>query len=60
LLDLIGYSEDEYGCRLYRQEPPNLGYMELDKLGNALKAYANWPREVREYITALLEAEMEA
>jgi len=60
LLDLIGYSEDQYGYQMYSQEGSNLGYTELHKLGDALKAYANWPVDVREYITALLEAESEA
>jgi len=58
-LDLIGYSYDEYGFRLYRQEPPNLGYMDLYKLGDALKAYADRPLDVCEYINAILDAEGE-
>ncbi len=54
-LDLIGWSEEELGEPLYA----SLGYVELGKLGDALNEYADRPSEVREFVDALLTAEME-
>lgn len=48
-LDLIGYSEDEFG------EP--LGYMELGYLAQGLEEYSNRPQDVENYVRQLLEAE---
>lgn len=58
--DLIGVSEDWMGegMTLSLQSGPRLGYLELDYLADALKAYADYPNEVREYVKQLLEAEM--
>ena len=56
-LDLIGWSEDNIGEALYDVQNLGLGYVELDKLGAALTAYASRPQDVREYVDALLEAE---
>lgn len=36
----------------------NLGYVELSKLGAALTEYADRPQNVREYVDALMEAEI--
>jgi hypothetical protein len=58
-LDLIGYSENEYGSKLFRGEFQSvLGFMELDYLGDALKEYATNPQTVLNFIQELNEAEM--
>ena len=57
-LDLIGYSDEHLGCRLYSGNPRNvLGFLEMDYLGDALKEYANNPQEVEDWINLLREAE---
>jgi hypothetical protein len=52
-LDLIGWSEEQYGCRLCSESMPALGYVEAYKLGKALEAWADHPREVEEHLTEL-------
>ena len=61
-LDLIGYSDEHLGCRLFSGNPRNvLGFLEMDYLGDALKEYANNPQAVSDWIDLLMEAEtMEA
>ena len=59
-LDLIGYSEDEFGEPLCSGGAPNLGYQEHHLLGWALLAYAHRPADVLERVGELLTAEMEA
>lgn len=57
-LDLIGWSDEQIGePPLYSLEDASLGYVELDKLGLALREYAESPQNVREYVDKLLEAE---
>lgn len=56
-LDLIGYSEEEYGSKLVDPANWNLGYYELHYLGEALKEYAQNPQAVDDYIAALNKAE---
>lgn len=56
-LDLIGWSEDNIGEALYSLDTASLGYVELDKLGLALREYAESPQNVREYVDKLIEAE---
>lgn len=57
-LDLIGYSEDEYGETMYGPvSGANNGYVELGHLGDALVEYANNPTAVRAYVAALMAAE---
>jgi hypothetical protein len=57
-LDLIGYSDENYGDTLYKGNPRNvLGFMEIDYLADALKEYATNPQEVEAWIDALTEAE---
>jgi hypothetical protein len=51
-LDLIGYSEEEFGDRLCREDLPNLGYLELDMLADALKQYADTPMAVYDFVAA--------
>ena len=71
-LDLIGYSDEEFGTALYGptvRAAENsrgvtdwstfLGYVELDKLGRALMQYALNPNSVREFVDAIMEAERE-
>jgi hypothetical protein len=57
-LDLIGYSEDEYGDTMWQGKPSSgLGYVELGKLAAALTSYANRPQDVTSYVGALMAAE---
>jgi hypothetical protein len=60
-LDLIGYSYQEYGMAIFREDFNQvLGYLELDYLADALKAIANYGEEAYLYASALVEAEMSA
>jgi hypothetical protein len=58
-LDLIGYSEENYGTLLfdYKNIQKVLGFMELDYLADALKEYAENPQAVLNFIGALDEIE---
>ena len=56
-LDLIGYSEEQIGVKLYDMEKMMLGYLELDYLGDALKEYASKGQVAYEYVIDLLAAE---
>jgi hypothetical protein len=57
-LDLIGYSEGEYGEKLFTGEFFKvLGFMELDYLADALKEYAVNPSAVLAFIAELQELE---
>lgn len=57
-LDLIGYSEEEYGVNCFGGKFSNvLGYMELDYLADALKEYADNPTAVLGFIAELQELE---
>lgn len=56
-LDLIGYSQDEFGCAMYNLNDASLGYVELDKLAKALDQYTDDPNGVTEYVRQLIEAE---
>jgi hypothetical protein len=58
-LDLIGYSTEHFGCRLFKGNPRDvLGFLEMDYLGDALKEYANNPQAVEDWINLLMEAEI--
>lgn len=59
-LDLIGYSDDEFGERLCSNGAPLLGYHEQHLLGWALLAHAHRPSDVREKVAELLASEQEA
>lgn len=59
-LDLIGWSGENYGEAFYDLSDASLGYMELEKLGRALSEYVCRPRDVRDFVDALMEAEAEA
>jgi hypothetical protein len=58
-LDLIGYSDDNYGEPLTSMAdvPRRLGYLEIDMLADALKEYADRPIDVGNYIDQLTSAE---
>jgi hypothetical protein len=56
-LDLIGYTEEEYGERMYNFMDNSLGYVELSKLADALREYADRPTEVMEWVRELLSYE---
>ena len=57
-LDLIGYSEDEYGCELYNMKDGGRGYVELSKLAAALEEYSTLPGTVYAYADTLIAAEI--
>jgi hypothetical protein len=59
-LDMIGWSEDELGETIYNLTSASLGYVELDKLADALKEYADCPHDVRAYVDTLMAAESNA
>lgn len=57
-LDLIGYSFEHFGSRLYQGEPRAvLGFMEMDLIGKALIEYSSNPQAVEDWIDLLMEAE---
>lgn len=64
-LDMIGYSAEVFGSPLYGPAVRSgedrivgwdrfLGYVELDKLGLALREYADRPHDVRAWVDGLL------
>lgn len=58
-LDLIGFSEDHYGCPLFTGNASMiLGYKEQDMLADALSANAEDPSSCESMIQHLLDAEM--
>jgi len=56
-LDIIGMSEEIAGGRLCDNKMPNLGYLECDYLGDALKEYATNPQEVEDWVRNWAECE---
>ena len=59
-LDLVGYSEEEFGESLVKENISSiLGYRELDLLGLALQEYADDPGRADDMIRFLLFAECE-
>lgn len=56
--DLIGWSEENTGAPLYDLTNPQLGYLELDLLADALKEYANKGQEAYDFASSVIEAEM--
>jgi hypothetical protein len=53
-LDLIGWSDDNYGEKFYNMNDMSLGYVELDKLARALGQYALNPRDVERWVDGLM------
>lgn len=56
-LDLIGYSDEMIGVKLYNMDKMLLGYLELDYLGDALKEYASKGEVAYRFVCDLLDAE---
>lgn len=59
-IDLIGYSESEFGSKVFDYHQSiykTLGYMELDYLGDALKEYANAGESAYDFVAELMTAE---
>lgn len=56
-IDLIGYTQEQFGEALYNLDRPQLGYLELDYLGDALKEYATIGGDAYDYVVRILEAE---
>ena len=54
-LDLIGYSQDNYGDNMYQWDTNRMGYLELDYIEGALKLYTSDPSGVLDWITELNE-----
>ena len=54
-LDLIGYSQDNYGDTMYQWDTNRMGYLELDYIADALKLYTSDPSAVLEWVTELNE-----
>jgi hypothetical protein len=59
-IDLIGYTQEQYGEALYNLDKPQLGYLELDYLGDALKEYATIGQDAYDFVVRILDAEMGA
>ena len=60
-LDLIGYSEEEFGAPMCEMSTitQKLGYLELDMLADALKEYARRPQDVYAFVSELMSADEE-
>lgn len=58
-LDLIGWSQDEYGVRVSSWEGHSLGWLEIEYLTDALMAYTRRPEIVRAWVNGLMASEME-
>jgi len=56
-LDLIGWSEENYGEHLVMGSFGSLGYLEQSYLADALKEYADAPHEVTAWVTELMNCE---
>lgn len=61
-LDLIGWSLETLGENMFdpMRHQMHFGYVEADYLGEALTCYAERPHEVFDYVTKVLEAELDA
>lgn len=59
-LDLIGWSQDNLGEKLYDMTNASLGYVELDKLARALMEYNLNLNDCTRFIDALIGAERDA
>jgi hypothetical protein len=56
-MDITGISEDEYGTRLCETKFPNMGFVEIGYLADALQEYASNPSEVKEWLSELFVEE---
>lgn len=57
MLDLIGWTAENYGEHFVLPRFGSLGFMELDYLADALREYANNPHDVTAWIDALMQCE---
>jgi hypothetical protein len=55
--DLIGWSEENIGSPIYDLTNPQLGYLELSYLADALKEYADKGQEAYDFASSIIEAE---
>jgi len=51
--DLVGWSEEVVGGRLYSERDYNIGHLEADYLADALKLWATYPYEVELWLNTL-------
>jgi hypothetical protein len=61
-IDLIGYTTEEYGYVLVKDISvyvSRFNYLELGRLGQALDDYTDRPQEGFQYVSDILEAEMD-
>lgn len=56
-LDLIGWSEENYGEHLVMNSFGSLGYLEHSYLADALTEYAHNPRGVTQWVDGLMNTE---
>ena len=56
-LDLVGWSEETFGCTVCDGQLPNLGYVEAGKLAAALEAWSDRPRDVETAIAEVMGQE---
>ena len=56
-MDITGISEEEYGERLCGEKLPNMGYMEIGYLADALVEYSENPSRVKKWLDKLLREE---
>ena len=57
LLDIIGWSEEQYGESLYNWNNVTMGYYDLGLLADVIKLYSDDPVGTTKVIEAILEAE---
>lgn len=57
-LDVIGYSQEEYGLPLFDFRTSALGYLEMDYLADALKEYARIGQDADDFVRSILRAEI--
>ena len=55
--DLIGWSEENIGASIYDLTNPQLGYLELSYLADALKEYADKGQDAYDFTSSIIEAE---
>lgn len=59
-IDLVGFSSEEYGVkvsRFFTEDDASFGWVELDKLGSALRVWADYPSECETVARLLVMAD---
>ncbi|MFN5250031.1 MAG: hypothetical protein ACK5DE_03230 [Bacteroidota bacterium] len=59
-LDLIGYSQEQFGSAQFDLTTSQLGYLELDYLADALKVYASVGEDAHNYVINTINKEATA